>query len=106
MINKNPAAYFYFYFTTVAKMEEELVQKVVKLTIDPMVTSEVDQCKWDAKKLVLSTLQDEENKRNATLQNVAWYKDAFGEYAFDMIKKEKKKQMRAEELRIYTLIVW
>ena len=54
---------------------------------------------------MLSTLQDEENKRNVALENAAWYKDAFEENAFDMIKKEKKKQMRSEELRIYTLIV-
>jgi len=98
MINKNPAAYFFYYFTTVAKMEKELVKKVVKSTIDPMFMSEVDQCKWDAEKLVLTTPQDEENERNASLEQAAWYKDAFGENAFDMSKKEKKRQMGEEEL--------
>ena len=87
MINKNPAAYFYFYFTTVAKMEEELVKKVVKATIDPSFTNEVDNCKWDEEKLVLTTPQDEENAKAAMLEQAAWYKDAFGENAFDMSKK-------------------
>ena len=87
MINKNPAAYFYFYFTTVAKMEEELVKKVVKVTIDPSFTNEVDNCKWDEEKLVLTTPQDEENAKAAMLEQAAWYKDAFGENAFDMSKK-------------------
>lgn len=98
MINKNPAAYFYYYFTTVAKMDDELVKRVVKATVDPMFTREVDQCKWDAEKLVLTTPQDEENAKNAALEQAAWYKDAFGENAFDMSKKEKKKQIGAEEL--------
>ena len=98
MINKNPAAYFYFYFTTVAKMDEELVKKVVKSTIDPMFSREVDQCKWDVENLVLTTPQDVENEKNAALEQAAWYKDAFGENAFDMSKKEKKRQIGAEEL--------
>lgn len=98
MINKNPAAYFYFYFTTVSKMDEDLVKKVIKSTIDPMFTREVDQCKWDAENLVLTTPQDEENEKNAALEQAAWYKDAFGENAFDMCKKEKKRQIGAEEL--------
>jgi hypothetical protein len=98
MINKNPAAYFYFYFTTVAKMDEELVKKVVKSTIDPMFSREVDQCKWDVENLVLTTPQDVENEKNAALEQAAWYKDAFGENALDMSKKEKKRQIGAEEL--------
>jgi hypothetical protein len=98
MINKNPAAYFYFYFTTASKMDEDLVKKVIKSTIDPMFTREVDQCKWDAENLVLTTPQDEENEKNAALEQAAWYKDAFGENAFDMCKKEKKRQIGAEEL--------
>ena len=98
MINKNPAAYFYFYFTTVAQMDAEWVQKVIRSTIDPSFTSEVDACKWDADKLVLTTPHDEENAKAAALEKVAWYKDAFGETAFDLTKKEKKKQLGAKEL--------
>ena len=77
MINKNPAAYFYFYFTTVAKMEEELVKKVVKATIDPSFTNEVDNCKWDEEKLVLTTPQDEENTKAAVLEQAAMVQGCF-----------------------------
>ena len=63
MINKNPAAFFYFYFTTVEKMDEELVKRIVKSTMDPSFTNEVDKCKWDTEKLLLTTPQDEEAAR-------------------------------------------
>jgi hypothetical protein len=98
MINKNPAAFFYFYFTTVEKMDEELVKRIVKSTMDPSFTNEVDQCKWDAEKLLLTTPQDEEAAKVAALEQAAWYKDAFGGNAFDMSKKEQKKQLGAKEL--------
>ena len=79
-------------------MDADWSQKVTRSTIDPVFTNEVDACKWDAEKLVLTTPQDEENAKAAALEQAAWYKDAFGENAFDLSKKEKKKQLGAKEL--------
>jgi hypothetical protein len=98
MINKNPAAFFYFYLTTVGKMDEALVKKVIKSTMDPSFTNELDNCKWDPEKLLLTTPQDEEAAKVAALEQAAWYKDAFGGTAFDMSKKEKRRQLGASEL--------
>ena len=98
MINKNPGAFFYFYFTTLAKMDEELVKTVVKSTIDPSFTKDIDNCKWDAEKQILTTPQDEANEMSAAMEQAGRYKDAVGKNAFDMSMKEKKKQLSTKEL--------
>ena len=98
MINKNPGAYLFYYLTTVAKMEQELVKTVIKVTIDPTFTNDIDNCTWDEVKLVLATPQEAENKKMAVMEKAAWYKDAYGENVFDMNKQEKKKQISSVEL--------
>lgn len=71
---------------------------MVKAMIDPSFTNDIDNCKWDAEKQILTTPQDEENEMSAAMEQAAWYKDAFGENAFDMSRKEKKQQLSVKKL--------
>ena len=63
MINKNLGAYLFYYLTTVAKMKQELVKTVIKATIDPTFTNDIDNCNWDEVKLVLATSQMQRTRK-------------------------------------------
>lgn len=45
IMNKNLAAYLWFYLTQVAKMDATLVKTIVKATIDPTFARDIDLCK-------------------------------------------------------------
>jgi hypothetical protein len=98
MINKNPGAFFLYYLTTVAEMDEPFMRKVVSGSIDPTFGREIEQCKWDKETRVLTTSEYEEKEKLEAMEWAAWYKDAYGEKVFDMSKKEKRKKFSAMEL--------
>ena len=98
MINKNSAAYCYYFLTTVAGMDSEFISRVVIGCFDPILVRDIDNCQWDAETRVLTTPQDEENEKLAAMESAAWYKDAFGENVFNMSKKEKRKKLSASEM--------
>jgi hypothetical protein len=98
MINKNPAAFFQYYLTTVAGMEEQFVGRVVSGSMDPTFVREIHNCKWDKETGVLTTPGDEEAEKLEAMEKAAWYKDAYGDNVFDLSKKEKGKKFSAAEL--------
>lgn len=98
MMNKNSAAYCYYYLTTVAEMDIDFVASVVKGCFDPLLVCDIDNCKWEEESRVLTTPQDEENEKLAAMESAAWYKDAFGDNVFDLRKKEKAKKLSASEM--------
>eukprot|EP00956_Cyclotella_meneghiniana_P026325 scaffold56619_cov40-Cyclotella_meneghiniana.AAC.2 len=98
MINKNPAAYFYYYLQDKAKINGEWLMEVLKGTMDPILVDEIGKCSWDSEKLILTTPQDEENAKLAVMENAARYKDEFGGNVFDMDDKEKKEFSTKEQM--------
>ena len=98
MINKNPAAFFQYYFTTVAGMDEQFVGKVLSGSMDPTFVREIHQCKWDKEKWILITPGDAEAEKLEAMEKAAWYKDAYGDNVFDLSKKDKGKKFSAAEL--------
>jgi len=98
MINKNPAAYFFYYLTTASDMDEQFVRKVVAGSIDPTFVREVVNCTWDKETRVLTTPEDAEAEKLAAMEEAAWYKDAYGDNVFDLSKKDKGKRFSAAEL--------
>ena len=98
MINKNPAAYFYYYLQDKAKIDGEWLMDVLKGTMDPILVDDIEKCSWDSEKLILTTPQDEENAKLAAMENAAWYKDEFGGNVFDMEDKEKKEFSTKEQM--------
>jgi hypothetical protein len=98
MINKNPAAFFFYYLTTVSGMDEQFVRKVVAGSIDPTFVREVTNCTWEKENRVLTTPEDAEAEKLAAMEEAAWYKDAYGDNVFDLSKKDKGKRFSAVEL--------
>eukprot|EP00956_Cyclotella_meneghiniana_P000636 scaffold685_cov48-Cyclotella_meneghiniana.AAC.2 len=98
MINKNPAAYFFYYLRDVGKVDPEFLMKMLDKVMDPTLMKEIEKCKWDVKELVLTTPQDEENAKTMSIEKAAWYKDEVGESLFDMAEKEKKEFSSKEQL--------
>ena len=49
MMNKNMAAYLFFFLPTTG-MEVEFIKRLVKCTIDPSFAKEISKCTWDEKK--------------------------------------------------------
>ena len=54
MLNKNIAAYLYYFLPTTG-MEMEFIVRLVKCTIDPSLAKEIDKCTWDEKNRTLTT---------------------------------------------------
>jgi hypothetical protein len=98
MINKNPAAYLFYYLTTVSEMDEQFVRKVVAGSIDPTFVREVANCTWEKETRVLTTPEDAEAEKLAAMEEAAWYKDAYGDNVFDLSKTDKGKKFSAAEL--------
>lgn len=98
MINKNPAAYFYFYMKDVVKWDAAFLEGLLGKVMDPTLVKEVPKCKWEASTWVLTTPQDEANAKLAAIESAAWYKDEFGENIVDMEGKEKKAYSSKEQL--------
>eukprot|EP00956_Cyclotella_meneghiniana_P029164 scaffold69908_cov39-Cyclotella_meneghiniana.AAC.1 len=98
MINKNPAAFFFYYLRDVGKCDPEFLMRLLDKSMEPTLMKEIDKCKWDVKELTLTTPQDEENAKMASIEKAAWYKDEFGESLFDMEEKEKKEFATKEQL--------
>ena len=72
--------------------------RLLDKSMEPTLMKEIDKCKWDVKELTLTTPQDEENAKMASIEKAAWYKDEFGESLFDMEEKEKKEFATKEQL--------
>ena len=98
MINKNPAAYFYYYLRDVAKLDADWLVEVISKSFEPMLVRDIDKCKWEASGCVLTTPEDEVNAQAAALEKAAWYIDEFGGSMFDMGEKEKKEFSSKEQL--------
>ena len=98
MINKNPAAFFFYYLRDVAKVDAGFLKVLLEKTMDPTLVKDIDKCKWDAVAKVLTSPQDEENERMAVIEKAAWYKDEFGGSLFEMGGKEKKEFSTREQL--------
>ena len=77
MMNKNIAAYLYYFLPTTG-MEVEFIMRLVKCTIDPSLAKEINKCTWDEKNWTLTTPMDEENAKRKKLEDAAWYQSDYG----------------------------
>lgn len=98
MINKNPAAYFYYYMRDNVKWDASFMEGLVGKVMDPTLVKDVPNCTWDATTKVLTTPQDVANEKLAAIEDAAWYKDEFATSDFDLKDKEKKEFSSKEQL--------
>lgn len=89
MMQKNAAAYLYFFLNSNTQLGDVLVAALIRATMDPILVNSIEQCKWDAETRVLTTPEDEENDKAKALEDAAWYNDEFGDHMVDTSRKEK-----------------
>ena len=77
MMNKNISAYVKFNFP-IEGVGEDLLEKLLKSSVDPELMKEIGQCKWDKKTLALSTPNDAEKANKMKLKEAAWYQKDYG----------------------------
>ena len=53
--------------------------------MDPELVADIDNCKWDAKTQTLRTPKDEENDKQKSIEDSAWYNS---DYVAQLAKKQ------------------
>ena len=54
-------------------MDEEFIGNILCAIVDPELVADIDNCKWDAKTQTLRTPKDEENDKQKSIEDSAWY---------------------------------
>lgn len=102
MINKNVVAYLTHYLMD-ENMPTAFVTNLLKASCDPSLFHNLSKCKWDKKKKILTTPEDEERAKEAAMQNAAWYKNDFGAFMDSPQKKKGKGNNQVDPEHIYDL---
>jgi hypothetical protein len=89
MIQKNSAAFIFYYLKSFSELGESLISDVVRASMDPTLVNSIGECAWDEKLMVLTTPEDAENDKMRAMEEAAWYNDEFGDHMVDTSKKEK-----------------
>jgi hypothetical protein len=77
MMNKQVAAYLYYYLKDAA-LPERFVMNLLRATCDATLVAEIEECDWDPDTLILTTPQEKlEDKDLDELEGAVWYKNAF-----------------------------
>ena len=72
MINKNVAAYLFYNFP-IHKVQVDLIERLLRVFVDPKLIKNVGKCPWDNKSMVLTTPKDVEEAGKKKLEDTAWY---------------------------------
>jgi hypothetical protein len=76
MMNKQIAAYLYYYLKEAA-LPDQFVMDLLPETCDPTLVAEIKECEWDSDTRTLTTPQEKtEDKDLDKLESRAWYKNA------------------------------
>ena len=99
MMKKNLAAYLKFTLPGEG-LDEAFVTRLINKAVDPSLIHSMQECKWDPKTKVLTTLRDEEEEAVRRMEQAAWYTDLF---AAPGCKKGKSTPTYANPDNVYKL---
>ena len=88
MTNKNVAVFLHHVMPG-RNMYEEFIGNLLYATVDPELVADIDNCKWDAKTQTLRTPKDEENDKQKSIEDSAWYNS---DYVAQLAKTTGKKR--------------
>ena len=88
MMNKNVAAFFY-HIMRGWNMDEHFIEKLLIASVDPTLVNEMDKCYWDVKTNTLRTSKEEENGKQKSIEESAWYNNDYVSQLTKTTKKEK-----------------
>jgi hypothetical protein len=102
MMNKNIAAYVHFNFP-IEGVGEDLIERLLKISVDPELIKDIGKCKWDKKKLALTTPKDAEEANKKKLEEAAWYQKDYGVKLSTGGKKPWQKEEIMAPENVFTL---
>ncbi len=91
MMNKQVAAFLFYYLTTIAALPRKFVKELLTETCDATLVSEIDDCKWDQETLTITTPHEQKEEEDTEeLEKASWWNNAF-----DLKEIGKKNAKRA-----------
>ena len=75
-------------------MDEEFIKRLLSKAVNPKLVADINNCTWDKKTQTLCTPGDEENKKQKSIDDSAWYNNDF---ISQLTTKGKKKKFMAKE---------
>ena len=93
IMNKNVAAFLYHAMWG-WNMDEEFIGNILCASVDPELVADIDNCKLDATTQTLRLPRDEENEKQKSIEDSAWYNS---DYVAQLTKTGKKKKCVAQE---------
>ena len=88
MMNKNVAAFLHHVMRG-WNMDEEFIGNLLCATVDPELVADIDNCKWDATAQTLRTPKDEENDKQKSIEDSAWYSS---DYVAQLAKNNREEK--------------
>jgi len=93
MMNKQVAAFLFYFLTTVAALPKKFDMDLLKATCDATLVAEIADCEWDPDTQTITTPQEEkENEDVEEMENATWWNNAF-----DLKELGKKSDKRAAD---------
>ena len=93
MMNKQVAAFLFYFLTTVAALPKKFVMDLLKATCDATLVAEIADCEWDPDTQTITTPQEKkENEDVEEMENATWWNNAF-----DLKDIGKKSDKRAAD---------
>jgi hypothetical protein len=80
MMQKNSAAYLWFYLKEETNLGEDLIARVIRASMDPILVNGIDKCSWEKEHWIMTTPEDAENEKLKAIEEAAWYNDEFGDH--------------------------
>ena len=91
MMNKQVAAFLFYYLTTIAALPRKFVKELLAETCDATLVSEIDDCKWVQETLTITTPHEQKEEEDTEeLEKASWWNNAF-----DLKEIGKKNAKRA-----------
>jgi len=64
MMNKQVAAFLFYYLTIIAALSKKFVKEFLKVTSDATLVVRIDDCKWDPDTLTITTPHKEKEEED------------------------------------------
>jgi hypothetical protein len=93
MMNKQVAAFLFYYLTTIAALPKKFVMELLKARWDATLVAEIDDCKWNPEMLTITTPHKQKEEEDMEeLEKASWWNNAF-----NLKEIGKKNMMRAAD---------
>jgi len=77
-MNKQVAAFLFYYLTMIAALPSKFVRELLDATCDATLVSEIDECEWTLETLTITTPHEKKEEEDVDeLEKASWWNNAF-----------------------------